>query len=672
MSGPNKELFEFDGFCLDPAERRLMRDGEPVPLEPKVFETLLVLVRRAGRLVEKDELMRTIWPDSFVEEVNLARNISILRKALNRNDGGPAYIETVPKRGYRFVGHVRTPAGEQAELIVQSATISLIVEEENDESPSREHDQATRRAGKITQAPEPDTTIEWRRSSLGKLKRHRLVLLLTLVTLTAAVASGVYFFRHGKGSSQPAANAPIESIAVLPFVNAAQDPNAEYLADGITGSLIDRLSRLSNLKVMSSSSVFHYKGTQPDTQKVGSDLNVRAVLTGGVKQIGDRLIINVSLDDATDNHHIWGEQYVRQFADILAVQNDIAQDVSTTLRVQLTAPDERQLGKRYTDNVEAYQLYLKGNYEWNKRTREDLQKAIEYYNQALAKDPNYALAYSGLSGCYGVLGNNYLPPKEAYPLARDYAAKALAIDDTLAEAHVAIGGIKLFYDWDRAGAENEFKRAQLLDPNNASAHQLWGDCLEMTGRFDEAQAERRRALELDPLSPAQNMVAGATFYFAGQYDEAIAQLERAINLEPHNYPAYIYLGQAYGQKKLYEQAIALYRKGMKQAEGNSQLIAALGHAEALAGERDKALKALAELREMSRHRYVSPYWFAVIYLGLGDKDQTFAWLEKAYQERSYSLLWLKVEPLFDSLRSGARFQDLLRRVGLPTISAESR
>jgi serine/threonine-protein kinase len=497
----------------------------------------------------------------------------------------------------------------------------------------------------------------------GEIKNHKVAALAALLVLTIGIAA-LYYFTRGNVLNKQTNNETINSIAVLPFANAAQDPNAEYLSDGITESLINRLSQLSGLKVMSSGSIFRYKGKEQDAQKVGNELNVRVVLTGSIKQIGDQLVINVRLDDVQDSHRIWGEQYVRKFADVLGVQSDIAQEVSTNLRVKLTGADERQLAKRYTDNVEAYQLYLKGQYEWNKHTQEDLQKSIEYYNQALEKDPNYALAYYGLSGCYGVLGNNYLLPNEAFPKAKAYAAKALAIDETLAEAHVAMGAVRLFYDWDWTEAEKELKRAQTLDPNNVTAHQLYGDWLEIMGRFDETKAERKRALELDPLSLAQNMVTGATFYFAGQYTEAIEQLEKTINLEPHLYPAYYLLGPAYEQKKMYREAIETYQKGMTQAERHPQLIAALGHAYALTGERDKARKTLDELREMSKRRYISPYLFAVVYVGLGDKDQAFAWLDKAYQDRAALLIWLRVERLFDPLRDDQRFQDLLRRVGL--------
>jgi tetratricopeptide (TPR) repeat protein len=416
---------------------------------------------------------------------------------------------------------------------------------------------------------------------------------------------------------------------------------------------------------MSRSATLRYKGKEQDAQKVGRELNVRAVLTGEVQQVGDQVVINVSLDDALDSHHIWGEQYVRKFADILAVQHEIAQEVSTSLRLKLTRVDEQQLAKRYTDNVEAYQLYLKGQYEWKKHTQENLEKGVEYYNQALAKDPNYALAYAGLAASYSVLANSYLPPNETFPKAKAYATKALEVDETLAEAHVVMGAARLFYDWNWGEAERELKRAQALNPNNADAHDLYGDYLKAMGRLDESNTETRRSQELDPLSLMINTDVGVNFYYARQYDEAIAQNEKTVNLDPRFFIAYLWLGQAYEQKKMYAEAIATFQKGMNEAERHPQLLASLGHAYALAGQRDKAQKALDELREMSKKRYVSPYLIAVVYAGLGDKDQTFAWLEKAYQDRSFFLIWLNVEPRFDSLRDDSRFADVVRRVGLP-------
>ncbi len=502
-------------------------------------------------------------------------------------------------------------------------------------------------------------------SPKSELQSYKIQLaLFAAVIVVVSGAAAFYYFTRGNAANNQTSDAPIDSIAVLPFENVAQDANAEYLSDGITESLINRLSLLSNLKVMSGSSVFRYKGKEQNTQKIGGELNVRAVLTGSVRQIGDQLVINVRLDDAQNSRQIWGEQYVRKFADILAVQNDIAQAVSTNLRLKLTNADERQLAKRHTENAEAYQLYLKGNYKWEKHTPEDLQKAIEYYQQAIELDPNYALAFCGLANSYGRLGNSYVPPREAFPKAKIYAAKALELDETLAEAHASMAAVRLFYDWNWTEAEQEINRALALNPKYEHTYDMQAVYFEATGRFDEARASIKQAQELNPLSPQINTALGEDAYYARQYDEAITQLEKAINLEPHYYRAYLWLGSAYAQKKMHAQAIETFQKGMTQAQPHPQLIAALGHAYALNGETDKARQILAELGEMSKQRYISPYLFAIIYVGLGDKDQTFAWLEKAFQDRSFWLIWLKVEPKFDAVRGDSRFQDLLRRIGL--------
>jgi TolB-like protein/DNA-binding winged helix-turn-helix (wHTH) protein/Flp pilus assembly protein TadD len=705
MSQMHKELYEFSRFRLDVSERLLLRDGKRVALTDKAFDTLCILIRRGGELVGKDELMSEVWADAIVEENNLDQKISMLRQALGeRGKGKEKFIETVRGRGYRFLPEVRRVEEESPKSKVQSpkseiqshkfrlqnsefeiqnpkskiqnpnetrlsANVIRLAEwrheadEETDAVESLEETGAEKIRGN---AEMREDEIEPRAESkffdfFKQNKRAASFIAASFVIIAVALFA---LSRFSKIQPQTS-DAPIDSIAVLPFENAARDGDAEYLSDGITENLINRLSQLSNLKVMSSSSVFRYKGKERDAQKVGGELNVRAVLTGSVKQIGDRLIINVSLDDAKDNRRIWGEQYVRKFADILDVQNEIAQEVSSNLRLKLTGADERQLAKRYTDNVEAYQLYLKGMYLWKKHTQEDLQKGIEYFNQAIEKDPNYALAYCGLSASHGVLGNAYLPPNDNFPKAKAYAAKALAIDDTLAEAHAAMGAVRLFYEWDWVETEKEFKRAQALNPNHGDGHQLYAAYLEAAGRFDEARAAAKRASELDPLSAMFDMEVGITFYYARRYDEAIAQFEKTLNLEPRYVDAYQFLGQAYEQKKMFAQAIATYQKGIAQAERNPSLVALLGHAYALAGERNKARQTLDELREMSKHNYVSPYLFAVVYAGLGDKDQTFAWLDKAFQDRSYFLIWLKVEPQFDSLRDDSRFQDLLRRVGLP-------
>ena len=444
--------------------------------------------------------------------------------------------------------------------------------------------------------------------------------MVVAVVLALVFASSLVYRFMRASVAQP----KIESIAVLPFVNQSGNADAEYLSDGMAETLISSLSQLSNLNVKASSTVFRYKGSNADLRQIGRDLNVQAILNGRIVERGQDVSLYVELVDVAADKVIWSQTYDRSMSNLVSLQSEIARDVSNNLRTKLSGADEQHLTKNYTQNSEAYQLYLKGQYEWKKHTQEDLQKAIGYYNQAREVDPNYALAYWGLSAAYGVLGNNYLPPNEAFPKARAYAAQALALDASLPEAHSAMGAVKLFYDWDWVEAERELKRAQALDPKDAEAHHLYGDYLEVMDRLPEAQAERKLAQDLDPLSLIYSMAAGATFYFARQEDEAIAQLGKTINLEPRFALTYLYLGQAYEQKKMYPQAVATLQEGMTHGERHPYLIAALGHAYALAGERDKALKALAELHQISERRYVSPYLFAVIYAGLGDKDQAFA------------------------------------------------
>ncbi len=527
-------------------------------------------------------------------------------------------------------------------------------------SPNRE-EAKTQFFNATTSDAAPAQTLSSAEYVVGEIKQHKRGAAIALsVLLLAAIGSGYWYFsNHSTNTKQ------IESIAVLPFVNQSGSADTEYLSDGMTETLISSLSQLPTLNVKARSSVFRYKGKETDARTISKELNVQAILNGRVVERGNDLSLYVELIDVALDKVIWSQTYNRQMANLVALQSEIARDVSQKLKIKLSGADEQKVAKNYTENAEAYQLYLKGRYEWNKHTLEDLQKGIEYFNQAIELDPNYALAYFGLSASYGVLGNNYLPPREAFPKSKAYAAKALEIDDTLSEAHTVMAAINLFYDWDWAEAEKHLKRAQTLNPNDATVNDIYSAYWDVMGQPDKALAESKRGQELDPLSLLMNTNLGIDFYYTRQYDEAIAQCEKTVNLEPRYYNASLYLGQAYEKKKMYQQAIATFQKGMTQAERNPKLLASLGHAYALSGERDKANQILVELREMSKYRYISPYLFAVVYLGLGDKDQTFAWLEKAFQDRSFFLIWLKVEPLFDPLRDDPRFADLLRRVGLP-------
>ena len=488
----------------------------------------------------------------------------------------------------------------------------------------------------------------WRRNKAASVGA-----LLGIVVVLASVVTA-YFYPFGK----------IDSVAVLPFVNASNDPNAEYLSDGLTDNLIDRLSNIPKLRVMSHSAVFRYKGTQVDPQAVGRDLHVQAVLTGRVIQHDDTLEVSMELVDAHDDSHIWGEGYHRTTADTIALQADIVTAVAKHLRLRLSAEQERQLARQYTDNPEAYRLYLKGIYFAGKYSKDGLDKGIDFLHQAIALDPNYALAYDGLAYYYRVAGDWFMPNQDSMLKAKEAAEKALALDDTLAQSHVEMGEVHYWYDWDWQGAAREFKRAIELNPNYALAHQDYGWYLICVGRTEQGIAEITKAVELDPLSAEANTFLGMGLYRARRYDQAIKQLHNTLEFEPSYWLAHAYLGRAFEQAGHFNEAITEFEKAAEVEPHVPELWSSLAHAYALSGQRGKAQQLLADLEKRFADSYVSPYNYALIYTGLGNKDEALVWLEKAYKERSASMTYLRADPQFDPLRADPRFQDLMRRVGL--------
>jgi len=489
----------------------------------------------------------------------------------------------------------------------------------------------------------------WRRNS---------ALVIGAIGLLVLLGAGGWFYRSNGRSGET-----IDSVAVLPFVNASGDPNSEYLSDGITESLINSLSQLPHLKVMSRDSAFMYKGKDTDARTVGLALGVRAVLKGHVMQRGDDLEISAELVDARDDSHIWGEQYSRKAADIFALQGDLAKDMTSMLRMRLTGADEKRMAKSYTVNPEAYQDFLKGRYWLGKRTEETLNKGIEYFQQAIDKDPAYALAYAGLADSYSMLANfGFVPPKEAYPRAKEAALKALQIDDSVAEAHTSLGFIKTEYDWDWTGAEREFKRAIALNPSYATAYTFYGGALWEMGRPEEAIEELKRAVQLDPVSPISNQFLAGAFYLARQYDQAIEQERKTLDLDANFIMAHRYLGLSYVQKSMYKEGIAEFEKAVAISSGNTLLLSGLGYAYAASGRRADAQKMLDQLSEISKQKYVPAAYRAYIYVALGEKDRAFESLERGYEERLISVI--RVDPAFDPLRSDPRFADLLRRMNL--------
>ena len=459
-------------------------------------------------------------------------------------------------------------------------------------------------------------------------------------------------------------NDPIDSLAVMPFVNASQDPNAEYLSDGITETIINSLSQLPQLRVMARSTVFRYKGKDPDPIEVGNSLDVRAVMLGRVLQLGEQLVIKTELVDVADGSQLWGAQYNRKPEDILAVQDEIAGEIFEKLRLRLTGGPTKVLVKRYTDNTEAYQSYLKGRFYVSKATREGLNRGIEYFKQAIEIDPTYALAYSGLAEGYYGLSSAHVPPKEAMPKARAAAIKALEIDDDLAEAHASLALVHVFFDWDWSGAETQYRRAIELNPGYASAHHWYGWYLALMGRLEKATSEIKRAQELDPLSLEITADLGLSFFFARKYDDAIQQFEKALEMDQNFIWARFFIGWADEQCGLIDKAIEEYQKAWNVEEA-MVIKAALGHAYAIGGREDEARAILAESAEESEGKHLSPYDCAIIHTALKEEEKAFACLEKAYELRSEAVVWLKVDPRLDPLRTNPQFIDLLQRVGLP-------
>jgi serine/threonine protein kinase/tetratricopeptide (TPR) repeat protein len=460
----------------------------------------------------------------------------------------------------------------------------------------------------------------------------------------------------------------IDSLAVLPFENASGDPEHEYLSDGITGSLINSLVAMPKLRVMARSTVFRYKGREIDPQSIGRELNVRAVLTGRMMQSGGSLRIATELVDVATGSQLWGAHYDRKPGDIFAVQDEISNEISEKLRLQLTRAEKKRLTKHHTEDAEAYRLYLKGRHHWNQWTEEGFYKAIEYFQQAVKKDPGYALAYAGLADSYVLLGwNSYLPPKESFPKGKVAATTALRLDANLAEAHASYAAILWLYDWRWEEAEAEFKRSLALSPNYASGNHWYAEYVMTMGRRAEAIARMSNGQDLDPLSLIINVAVGWAFYHDRRYDEAIEQLRRTVELDP-NYPVtYWILGLLLRKTGRYELAIAEGENGVKLSGGSPLMLAALAHTLGTAGRTKEAIQILNDLTMLARQKYVAPYFFAGIHIGLGEIDRAIEFLEKSYEEHSHWLIYLHMDPGMDALRGNRRFQDLLRRVDLPAF-----
>lgn len=581
------KVYEFNGFRLEGIQRRLLYQGQPVPLKGKILDLLLFLVEMRGQLVVKDDLMKNIWPDAIVEENNITVSMSILRKTLGENRSRPKFIETIPRQGYRFIAEVTEVSPERPAIRdVREIPAKTALQEE-----------------------------------------------------------------------------PIDSLAALPLQGPGKDFNVEYLSDGITESIINILSRIPKLRVLACSTIFRFKGKEVDPQEVGLWLNVRALLMIRVIRLGETLVIRGQLIKVSDGTQLWGEQYNRSPSDLLAVQDEIAKAISESLELRLTRQDQIRLVKQPTKNTEAYHLYLKGRYFWNKYSKEWVLKAIDAFKEAISIDANYALAYCGMADAYFRLSNVYFPPREVLPKAKEAALRAVGIDDNLAEAHSSLGLVRVYYDHDWTGAESEFRRSLELDPNLVSAHQRYGSYLTFRGRFDEAIKHYETALELDAFSLQINMNLATTYYLKGEYERAVNLLNETIELEPNYMPTHFVLACVDIQQNRLAEAIAEFQLIYKLDEEAYLALGFMGYAHALAGELAEAETLLSILQEISFRKYVSPYSMLVIHLALGPKKRVFELLDQLYEECNDWLVWLKVSPELKGLRGDPRFKALLRRVG---------
>jgi TolB-like protein/DNA-binding winged helix-turn-helix (wHTH) protein len=606
-------LIEFGVYGVDLAAGELRKQGLRIKLQAQPFGILAMLLERPGVIVTREELQQKLWPtDVFVDfDQGLNKAINKLRDALGDVAENPRFVETVPKKGYRFIAPVKVvsgPAGPDPHPI-----------------------------------PPPALS----------LKPLRYVALGVVATI-ALVLAGLVYLRSQK-------LAPMNSLAVLPMVNTGGDPNLEYLGDGITESIINNLSQLSGFRVMARSTVFHYKGRDTDAREVGQRLGVRAVLMGRVSQIGDHLVIDTELINASDGSQIWGEQYNRKFSDLLSVQEEIARQITSNLQLRLSGQQQQLLARRVTEDSDAYQLYLRGRYYFNKRTDEGFLKAADYFRQAIDRDAGYGLAYAGLADCYGLLAWDTYPPREYFPKARQMAEKALAIDSEMAEAHTSLAMIRALYDWDWNGAEAEFRRAIELNPGYATAHHWYGIHLGAMGRLEDSRRELMRALDLDPLSLIINVNNAYPYHYNHQYDRAVEIYKKAIDMDPNFAWAHEDLMLAYEQQGNHT-AAANEAANFLRLTGEPTLADEFQHAFKSSGY-DAALHHWAEvLVTQTGGRFMSPMKVAQLYARAGDREHAFVWLEKAFENRSAPLVYLRVDPRYDRVRSDPRFASLLERM----------
>jgi len=648
MNHQTMHIYDFGPYRLDAGERRLLRDGETVPLTPKAFDLLQVLVENRGHLLEKEELLKAVWPNTFVEEANLSVIVSHLRKALSNGGDEQRYIETVPKRGYRFVAGVGELEDKQASLALGGGASSGRVSEQGETVRWEDVQEAGYEAIPAGRTERAGTGRKWK--------------LVLAITCLALVGFGllVQFYRSKPGYVAPA----VKSMAVLPFRLLSADGGDSYLGIGMADALITKLSNLKQVIVRPTSAVFKYGDQKKTSMAAGQELKVDALLDGTIQKHDGRIRVTVQLINVRDGAPFWADSFNEQQTDLFAIEDLISERVARALVPKLSGEEHGLLNKRYTRSSEASQRYRRGQYFASKRTPGDIRKAIQFYEEAIQIDPNYALAHAAVGYCYVLLvAFGEIPTKEGYSKSTAAAEEALKIDGALADAHMLLAGARIRLNWDWVAGERGLRRAIELKPNDALAHHCLAINLHNRGRFEEALTEIRRAQECDPLFIHYSLNEGGIFQSMRNYDKAMELYRKVLEMNPNFGMAHLYLGWALREQGRFDEAIAEIQTAISLGVGQGGLVN-LGYTYAVAGRRDAAERIISELMGLAKQRYVSPAAVACIYAGLGKKDQAFEWLEKSYQEHGWDMLSLKIHPMLDGLKSDPRFSDLVRRVGV--------
>jgi TolB-like protein/DNA-binding winged helix-turn-helix (wHTH) protein/Tfp pilus assembly protein PilF len=647
---PSPRTIRFGVFELDVRSGELRKQGRKVRLEGQPVQILICLLENPGEMVTREELRKRLWPaDTFVNfEYGLNAAVKRLRQALNDSAGNPRFVETLPRRGYRFLAPVQTVNGGEVAPQLNTAPHAEAAPEPAEISEAEDQTDAE------DQVDLSKRTLVFERRMPPSWKRYGVAVLLVVGIFT------VWMLRP-KNSRSPL----IRSLAVLPLENLSHDPSQDYFADGMTDELITELGQISELRVISRTSVMTYKGARKSLPQIAQELNVDAVIEGSVLRSGDQVRITAQLIQASADKHLWAQSYQGDVRQTLALQRQVARAIAEEIQIELTPRERDVLKSVKTVNPEAYEAYLKGRYFWNKRTADGLQEAIRYFNQAIEKDPSYAQAYAGVADSYALAGDwqyGVLAPKDAYPRAEAAATKAIALDSTLGEARISLAWCLDGFDWNWDSAGKEFTRGIELSPGYATGHHWYGWHLATLGRHVEAIAELEKAVSFDPLSLIIGADLAEEFLIAHRYDEAIKQARKTIDMDPFFALTHYVLGEAFVQKHMYKEAIAELQKATELSEGSTAFTANLAYAYAVSGSRNEALQILNDLRNRSQKGFSNAPEIALVYVGLDQKDQAMAWLEKAYAGRFNPGVLMR--PAFDPLRSDPRFQELLHRIGL--------